>query len=151
MKLTKENLVPKHFKRIELIGLKKEQIYAKAATDIERILGKLPLGKTDLKKNDSTLSFHIKASLVEADLTCIDGAMEFNGNLSLMAIPFRSKIDEMLETERICLVAIDDENKLLGIIGGIPQYDGNVWELHPLAVQANIQKQGIGKRLVEDF
>ena len=61
------------------------------------------------------------------------------------------EIDEMLEIERICLVAIDDENKLLGIIGGIPQYDGNVWELHPLAVQPNIQKQGIGKRLVEDF
>jgi aminoglycoside 6'-N-acetyltransferase I len=61
------------------------------------------------------------------------------------------EVHEMLDPERICRVAIDDENKLLGIIGGIPQYDGNVWELHPLAVQPNIQKQGVGKRLVEDF
>lgn len=61
------------------------------------------------------------------------------------------EINEMLEDERICRVAIDDENNLLGIIGGISQYDGNVWELHPLAVQPRIQKQGIGKRLVADF
>lgn len=61
------------------------------------------------------------------------------------------EIQEMLEPEKIFLVALDDENKLIGIIGGIPQYDGNVWELHPLAVQPNIQKQGIGRRLVEEL
>lgn len=61
------------------------------------------------------------------------------------------EVHEMLEDERICRVAINEDNKLLGMIGGIPQYDGNVWELHPLAVQPNIQKQGIGKRLIEDF
>jgi|SRR5215207_7511807 len=61
------------------------------------------------------------------------------------------EIQEMLDEERICRVAIDDEGNLMGIIGGIPQYDGNVWELHPLAVQANLQSQGIGRALVMDF
>lgn len=61
------------------------------------------------------------------------------------------EVHEMLGTERICLIAVDDENNLLGMIGGIPQYDGNVWELHPLAVQPNLQKQGIGQKLVQDF
>src|SRR5688572_30661162 len=61
------------------------------------------------------------------------------------------EVHEMLEAERICRVAVDDDNQLLGIIGGIPQYDGNVWELHPLAVQPNIQKLGLGRKLVEDF
>jgi aminoglycoside 6'-N-acetyltransferase I len=60
------------------------------------------------------------------------------------------EVHEMLEDERICRVAIGDEN-LLGIIGGIPTYDGNVWELHPLAVQPRLQGQGIGRALVEDF
>ena len=41
------------------------------------------------------------------------------------------EIQEMLDEERICRIAIDDEVNLLGIIGGIPQYDGHVWELHP--------------------
>ena len=61
------------------------------------------------------------------------------------------EVGEMLETGRICRVAVDEKGSLLGIIGGIPGYDGNVWELHPLAVQPFLQGQGIGQRLVEDF
>lgn len=61
------------------------------------------------------------------------------------------EIQEMLDEERICRVAIDSKGNLLGIIGGIPQYDGHVWELHPLAVQPNMQSQGIGRALVMDF
>lgn len=61
------------------------------------------------------------------------------------------EVNEMLDDERICRAAIDEEANLLGIIGGIPQYDGHVWELHPLAVQPNMQGQGIGRALVEDF
>jgi aminoglycoside 6'-N-acetyltransferase I len=58
---------------------------------------------------------------------------------------------EMLEPERICRAAMDEDGDLLGIIGGISQYDGHVWELHPLAVQPNLQGKGIGRALVEDF
>ncbi len=53
--------------------------------------------------------------------------------------------------ERICRAAVDENGDLLGIIGGIPGYDGHVWELHPLAVQPSLQGQGIGRALVEDF
>jgi len=61
------------------------------------------------------------------------------------------EVYEMLDKERICRVALDEEGNLMGIIGGIPQYDGHVWELHPLAVQPNLQGEGIGRALVEDF
>ena len=61
------------------------------------------------------------------------------------------EVHEMLEVERICRAAIDEDNNLLGVIGGIPQYDGHVWELHPLAVQPAMQGRGIGKLLVEDL
>ncbi len=61
------------------------------------------------------------------------------------------EVYEMLEAERVCRAVIDDENKLLGIIGGIPQYDGLVWELHPLAIQPDMQGRGIGKMLTEDI
>ena len=61
------------------------------------------------------------------------------------------EVHEMLQTERICRVAMGNQENLLGIIGGIPQYDGLVWELHPLAVQPGLQGQGIGRMLVEDF
>ena len=61
------------------------------------------------------------------------------------------EVQEMLEPERICRVAVNEQGNLLGIIGGIPGYDGNVWELHPLAVQSFVQQQGIGRALVADF
>ncbi len=40
---------------------------------------------------------------------------------------------------------------VLGWIGGIETYDGNVWELHPLVVSARAQGRGIGRKLVEDL
>jgi aminoglycoside 6'-N-acetyltransferase I len=61
------------------------------------------------------------------------------------------EVHEMLEAERICRAAVDPSRNLLGVVGGIPQYDGHVWELHPLAVQPNMQGKGIGKILIEDF
>jgi aminoglycoside 6'-N-acetyltransferase I len=63
----------------------------------------------------------------------------------------RQEVGEMLETGRICRAAVDEDGHLLGIIGGIPGYDGHVWELHPLAVQPSQQGQGIGRALVADF
>jgi aminoglycoside 6'-N-acetyltransferase I len=63
----------------------------------------------------------------------------------------RKEVHEMLEAERICRAAVDEEGNLLGIIGGIPGYDGNVWELHPLAVQPSLQGRGIGRALVVDL
>ena len=61
------------------------------------------------------------------------------------------EVHEMLGSERVCRAAVDEKGNLLGIIGGIPGYDGHVWELHPLAVQPSMQGQGIGRSLVEDF
>lgn len=61
------------------------------------------------------------------------------------------EIHEMLSPERILRAAVDEAGNLLGMIGGIPEYDGRVWELHPLAVQPSMQGRGIGRALVEDF
>ena len=43
------------------------------------------------------------------------------------------------------------DGTLLGWVGGIPEYDGNVWELHPLVVAPGRQGQGIGRALVVDL
>jgi len=61
------------------------------------------------------------------------------------------EIQEMLTEDHICRVALDAEGLVVGWIGGIPEYDGNVWELHPLAVAPKKQGQGIGRALVMDF
>ena len=61
------------------------------------------------------------------------------------------EVDEMLAPDCICRAALDDEGIVLGWIGGIAQYDGNVWELHPLVVKVDRQGQGVGRALVLDF
>lgn len=63
----------------------------------------------------------------------------------------RDEVAEMTKEGRIARVAIDSSGALLGVIGGIPMYDGNVYELHPLAVAIARQGGGIGTALVRDF
>lgn len=61
------------------------------------------------------------------------------------------EVNECVDEEKICRAAIDDEGNVLGWIGGISQYDGNVWELHPLVVDERYRKQGIGRALITDL
>jgi aminoglycoside 6'-N-acetyltransferase I len=62
-----------------------------------------------------------------------------------------AEVHEMLAPDRILRAAVDDQVTLMGLIGGIPQYDGHVWELHPLVVKPGLQTKGIGTALVRDF
>lgn len=61
------------------------------------------------------------------------------------------EIHEMLSIDRILRASLDTDGNLLGLVGGIPQYDGHVWELHPLAVRPEAQGRGIGRALVLDI
>lgn len=64
-----------------------------------------------------------------------------------------AEVSEMLAPGRICRVAVDEkeDGAVVGWVGGLPEYDGRVWELHPLAVRPDRQRQGVGRRLVNDF
>ena len=62
-----------------------------------------------------------------------------------------AEVREALEPEKICRAALEDDGTLAGWVGGIPGYDGNVWELHPLVVRSDRQQRGIGRALVADL
>ena len=61
------------------------------------------------------------------------------------------EVRESFEAGRISRVAQDADGNVLGWIGGISQYRGHVWELHPLVVRVSHQGKGIGRRLVADL
>src|SRR5688500_14735754 len=44
-----------------------------------------------------------------------------------------AEVHESFGDGRISRVALDDDGRVLGWIGGIRTYDGHAWELHPLA------------------
>ena len=46
--------------------------------------------------------------------------------------------------------AVDGE-LLLGWVGGLPEYGGRVWELHPMVVHREHRRRGIGRALAAAF
>lgn len=61
------------------------------------------------------------------------------------------EVQDVLDPAHICRAAFDDDGTVLGWAGGLPEYDGNVWELHPLVVHPAHQRRGIGRALVADL
>jgi aminoglycoside 6'-N-acetyltransferase I len=48
-------------------------------------------------------------------------------------------------------LAIVDGSTLVGWIGGLPEYAGRVWELHPMVIRREHRRQGKGRALVRAF
>ena len=44
-----------------------------------------------------------------------------------------------------------EAGSVVGWVGGLPEYGGRVWELHPIVVRRDRRRQGIGRALVEAF
>ena len=61
------------------------------------------------------------------------------------------EVRESFGENRISRIALDDNGKIVGWIGGLSHYEGNIWEIHPLVVKPNRQGSGVGRQLVRDF
>jgi aminoglycoside 6'-N-acetyltransferase I len=98
----------------------------------------------DLRPDDEAAIRQIAALLVEG----------FAANWPEAWPDLESALEEVRESfavGRISRVALDEDGMVLGWIGGISQYRGHVWELHPLVVRVNQQGKGIGRALVTDL
>jgi aminoglycoside 6'-N-acetyltransferase I len=61
------------------------------------------------------------------------------------------EVIDSLAPPRLSRVAQSGNGTVLGWIGAVPLYAGNVWEIHLLAVHPACRKRGIGRALVEDL
>ncbi len=98
----------------------------------------------DLRSDHESAIHQVAALLVEGFATNWPGAWP----------DLESALEEVRESfaaGRISRVAQDSDGTVLGWIGGISQYRGHMWELHPLVVRVNQQGKGIGRALVADL
>lgn len=63
----------------------------------------------------------------------------------------REEVHTLMQPGHICRAAVDENGDVLGWIGGLPEYDGKVWELHPMVVRPDQRGKGIGSALVHDL
>lgn len=96
-----------------------------------------PIQIEDLRASDSAAIAQVAALLVEA---LPQGWPDEASALQ--------EVHESFEPERLSLIARGEDGAVLGWIGGISEYNGNVWELHPLAVRADLRGHGVGRALV---
>ena len=56
-----------------------------------------------------------------------------------------------IDESKINIIAVDENDNVLGWICGVEQYNPKVWQIQPLVVHKEHQRKGIGKLLVGEF
>ena len=63
----------------------------------------------------------------------------------------RKEVLVSIDADKVSRVALGSDSTVIGWIGAMPQYDGLVWELHPIVVDEAHRRHGIGRALIQDL
>lgn len=63
----------------------------------------------------------------------------------------RQEVVDSIAPDRISRVAVADDGVVIGWIGAIREYDGSVWQLHPIVVDEARRRRGVGRALIHDL
>ena len=89
--------MPAYTRKVAVPGKTSQELYEKVSADIERFMSKASVGKFEIDRNPTKKEVSVKSSMLTATLYCEDGQLRLDGKLSLMATPFKSKIDEGID------------------------------------------------------
>jgi hypothetical protein len=89
--------MPSYSKKVQVPGKNAQELYDKVATDIDRFMEKASVGKFEIERDPGKKQVHVKSSMVTGTLFCTDGALQLDAKLSLLAAPFKSKLDEGID------------------------------------------------------
>jgi aminoglycoside 6'-N-acetyltransferase I len=63
----------------------------------------------------------------------------------------REEVMQSMSTDRVSRVARANDGQIIGWIGAIREYDGLVWQLHPIVVDKARRRSGVGRALIQDL
>ena len=106
---------------------------------------------SDLEVKIITLSPDDERAIEQVAALLIEGFKAHAPNAWPNMAAALEEVQESFGKDRISRIALDQSGEIVGWIGGLSHYDGNVWEIHPLVVKPSRQGGGIGRRLVRDF
>ena len=106
---------------------------------------------SDLEVQIVTLSSDDERAIEQAAALLIEGFKAHAPHAWPDMAAALEEVRESLGEDRISRIALDRNGEIVGWIGGLSHYDGNVWEIHPLVIKPSRQGQGIGRQLVRDF
>ena len=80
-------------RKVQIPGRSSQELYEKISADIDRFMEKIGVGKVAIERNAAKKEVLVKSSMVTATLACQEGCIQLDAKLSLLASPFRGKID----------------------------------------------------------
>ena len=63
----------------------------------------------------------------------------------------RQEVLDSLAADRVSRVARSTDGAVIGWIGAIREYEGLVWQLHPIVVHEAMRRHGVGRALITDL
>jgi Putative polyhydroxyalkanoic acid system protein (PHA_gran_rgn) len=89
--------MPSYSRQVSIPGKTSQELFEQVAHDIDRFMSKVSIGKYEIEKNPTRKEVSIKSSMVSATLICREEQVTLDAKLSLLAAPFRSKLDESID------------------------------------------------------
>jgi hypothetical protein len=75
-----------------------QELFDVVSKEVEHFMKKNSFGKYEIDRNAVQKEIRIKTALFSATLRCHDSEIELTAELSLMATPFKSKLDSSITT-----------------------------------------------------
>lgn len=84
-------------RRVDIPGKSAQELYDAVAKGVDQFLAKVPIGSYEVDKRPGDQELEITASMFNAILIFKEGAIELEAKLSILAAPFRRKLDEGID------------------------------------------------------
>jgi hypothetical protein len=86
--------MPNYSRRVQVPGKTSTELFDAVSSGVDRFLEKASMGKIEVEKDPIKKEVRLKGSMFKGAIICSDTDIEVCGQLSLLASPFKSKLDD---------------------------------------------------------